>query len=127
MLQGAGQQAGGLDLSPISVELTYGLERFAMALQGVDNVYDLQWAPGVRYRDVRLRDEVEQSKYVFGQVKMAEGQFAEFHREMLTCGVYLAPSQFEASFVSLAHDAQAIDHTLAAAEAAFAAVARRYG
>ena len=42
------QQAGGLDLSPISVELTYGLERFAMALQGVDNVYDLQWAPGVR-------------------------------------------------------------------------------
>ena len=52
------QQAGGLDLSPISVELTYGLERFAMALQGVDNVYDLQWAPGVTYRDVRLRDEV---------------------------------------------------------------------
>src|ERR671923_218649 len=61
------------DLSPISVELTYGLERFAMALQGVDNVYDLQWAPGVRYRDVRLRDEVEQSKYSFGQVGMPEG------------------------------------------------------
>ena len=52
------QQAGGLDLSPISVELTYGLERFAMALQGVDNVYDLQWAPGVTYREVRLRDEI---------------------------------------------------------------------
>ncbi|MFZ6180168.1 glutamate-1-semialdehyde 2,1-aminomutase [Nannocystis pusilla] len=55
------------------------------------------------------------------------GAFAEFHREMLTCGVYLAPSQFEASFVSLAHDAAALDHTLSAAEAAFAAVARRYG
>jgi glycyl-tRNA synthetase alpha chain len=40
------QQAGGMDLQPISVELTYGLERFAMALQGVDNVYDLQWATG---------------------------------------------------------------------------------
>lgn len=53
--------------------------------------------------------------------------FAEFHREMLTCGVYLAPSQFEASFVSLAHDDAAVDHTLAAADAAFAAVARRYG
>ncbi|MDC0669890.1 glutamate-1-semialdehyde 2,1-aminomutase [Nannocystis radixulma] len=53
--------------------------------------------------------------------------FGEFHREMLTCGVYLAPSQFEASFVSAAHDAAAVEHTLAAAEAAFAAVARRYG
>ena len=78
------QQSGGLDLSPISVELTYGLERFAMALQGVDNVYDLQWAPGVSYREVRFRDEVEQSKYAFGQVTMPEGTFAEFHREMFT-------------------------------------------
>ena len=68
------QQAGGMDLSPISVELTYGLERFAMALQGVDNVYDLQWAPGVSYRDVRFRDEVEQSKYAFGQVEMPDGR-----------------------------------------------------
>ena len=78
------QQAGGLDLSPISVELTYGLERFAMALQGVDNVYDLQWAPGVSYRDVRFRDEVEQSKYAFGQVAMPDGKFAEFHRDLFT-------------------------------------------
>ena len=39
-----------------------------MALQNVDNVYDIEWAPGVKYREVRLRDEVEQSKYVFGQV-----------------------------------------------------------
>jgi glycyl-tRNA synthetase alpha chain len=53
-----------------------------MALQGVDNVYDLQWAPGVPYRDVRLRDEIEQSKYAFGQVNLPDGQFAEFHREM---------------------------------------------
>ena len=70
------QQAGGIDLSPISVELTYGLERFAMALQDVDNVFDLEWAPGVKYRDVRLRDEVEQSKYAFGQVDMPTGEFA---------------------------------------------------
>jgi glycyl-tRNA synthetase alpha chain len=76
------QQAGGLDLSPISVELTYGLERFAMSLQGLDDVYDLQWAPGVKYRDVRLRDEVEQSKYAFGQVEMPAGAFAEFHRDL---------------------------------------------
>jgi len=76
------QQAGGQDLSPVSVELTYGLERFAMALQGVDNVYDLQWAPGVPYRDVRFRDEVEQSKYAFGQMNMGLAEFAEFHRDL---------------------------------------------
>ena len=76
------QQAGGIDLRPIAVELTYGLERFAMALQGVDNVYDLQWAPGVAYREVRLRDEIEQSKYAFGQVGMSEEAFAAFHRDL---------------------------------------------
>jgi glycyl-tRNA synthetase alpha chain len=76
------QQAGGLDLAPISVELTYGLERMAMSLQGVDNVYDLEWAPGVRYGDVRLRDEIEQSKYAFGQVEAPAADFAAFHREL---------------------------------------------
>jgi glycyl-tRNA synthetase alpha chain len=77
------QQAGGVDLMPISVELTYGLERFAMALQGVDDVYDLVWASGVRYREVRFRDEVEQSKYAFGQVSgLPDGAFAEFHRDL---------------------------------------------
>jgi glycyl-tRNA synthetase alpha chain len=77
------QQAGGLDLSPVSVELTYGLERFAMSLQGVDNVFDLQWAPGVKYRDVRFLDEVQQSKYAFGQVAaLADGKFSELHRDL---------------------------------------------
>ena len=76
------QQAGGLDLSPISVELTYGLERIAMHLQGKDNVYDLEWAPGVTYGEVRHREEVEQSKYVFGQVEMPKGDFSGFHRKL---------------------------------------------
>ena len=58
------QQVGGIDLAPIACEITYGLERIAMALQKVDNVYDLEWAPGVKYREVRLREEIEQSKYV---------------------------------------------------------------
>ena len=75
------QQAGGQDLSPISVELTYGLERFAMALQGVDNIYDIQWAQGVSYREVRFRDEVEQSKYAFGH-GLDRAKFAEFHRDL---------------------------------------------
>jgi glycyl-tRNA synthetase alpha chain len=79
------QQAGGLDLAPISVELTYGLERFAMSLQGVDNIYDLEWASGVKYREVRWQDEVEQSKYAFGQVpSMTSAAFAEFHRDLFT-------------------------------------------
>ena len=76
------QQAGGIDLQPISVELTYGLERFAMALQDVDNVFDLEWGAGVSYRDVRYRDEVEQSKYAFGQVDMPKAEFIALHRDL---------------------------------------------
>jgi glycyl-tRNA synthetase alpha chain len=64
------QQAGGQDLSPVSVELTYGLERFAMALQGVDNVYDLQWAPGVRIATCGCATKWSSRKYAFGQVQM---------------------------------------------------------
>ena len=76
------QQVGGIDLSPIACEITYGLERIAMALQRVDNVYDLEWAPGVKYGEVRLREEIEQSKYCFGQVEMPEGAFAAHHRDL---------------------------------------------
>jgi glycyl-tRNA synthetase alpha chain len=76
------QQAGGLELSPISAELTYGLERIAMALQRVDSVYELEWASGVKYGEVRLREEQEQSKYVFGQIEMPPGEFASFHRDL---------------------------------------------
>ncbi len=75
------QQSGGVDLAPISTELTYGLERIAMHLQGKDNVFDLEWASGVTYGEVRHREEVEQSKYAFGQVEMSEGDFGGFHRE----------------------------------------------
>jgi len=65
------QQAGGIDLSPISGEITYGLERIAMYLQDVDNVYDLEWAPGVRYRDVRHEEEYQLSRYSFEQADAA--------------------------------------------------------
>jgi len=64
------------------VELTYGLERFAMALQDVDNVYDLEWGAGVKYRDVRHRDEVEQSKYAFGQIDMPAAELHAIHRSL---------------------------------------------
>jgi glycyl-tRNA synthetase alpha chain len=59
------QMAGSIELHPISVELTYGLERIAMYLQGVDNVYDLQWNADIRYGDVHHQQEVEQSTYNF--------------------------------------------------------------
>ncbi len=65
------QQSGGVELAPVSVEITYGLERLAMYLQDVEDVYDLAWAPGVRYREVRRRDEVEGSRYAFEEADLA--------------------------------------------------------
>ncbi|MDR1871166.1 MAG: glycine--tRNA ligase subunit alpha [Deltaproteobacteria bacterium] len=59
------QQVGGFDLKPISVEYTYGIERLAMYLQGVDNVFDLDWNGEIRYGDVHHQDEVEYSKHNF--------------------------------------------------------------
>jgi glycyl-tRNA synthetase alpha chain len=59
------QQAGGIDLAPISAEITYGLERIAMYLQDVDDVYKLEWGNGVRYADVRQEEEYQLSRYSF--------------------------------------------------------------
>src|SRR5450432_4659613 len=59
------QQVGGIDCKPITGEITYGLERLAMYLQGVDNVYKLQWTDGLTYGDVYDQNEVEQSTYNF--------------------------------------------------------------
>jgi glycyl-tRNA synthetase alpha chain len=59
------QQAGSIMLDPICVELTYGLERIAMYLQGIDNVYDLKWNDKVTYGELYHRQEVEQSTYNF--------------------------------------------------------------
>ena len=61
------QQAGGIDLKPVSGEITYGCERIAMYLQGVDNVYDLEWVKGIKYGDVHHQTEVEFSTYNFEQ------------------------------------------------------------
>jgi len=59
------QQAGGLDLDIIPVEITYGLERLGMVIQDVDNIFDLKWGENIAYRDVRHQAEVEQSRYNF--------------------------------------------------------------
>jgi glycyl-tRNA synthetase alpha chain len=77
------QQAGSIDLDPVSVELTYGLERICMYLQEIDNVYDLVWAPGVTYGDVHHRGEWEHSTYNFEQadVAMLWSMFDSFEKE----------------------------------------------
>lgn len=59
------QQVGSIDVKPVSVEITYGLERLAMYIQGVENVYDLKWVGDVTYGDVFHRNEVENSHYNF--------------------------------------------------------------
>lgn len=59
------QQVGGIDLKPVSLEITYGLERLAMYLQGVDNVFMLDWGNGLKYGDIHHAGEVEFSKYNF--------------------------------------------------------------
>ena len=59
------QQVGGIDLKPVTAELTYGLERIAMYLQNVENVYDLKWNENILYRDVHLETEKQFSCYNF--------------------------------------------------------------
>ncbi len=71
------QEVGGLTCKPVLGEITYGIERLAMYLQGVDNLYDLVWTPGVTYRDVYHQNEVEQSRYNF-EVSDADWLFQQF-------------------------------------------------
>ena len=77
------QQAGGLECKPVLGELTYGLERLAMYLQGKDSIFDLVWVDGVTYRDVYHQNEVEQSKYNFdlANTDMLFRHFGEYEAE----------------------------------------------
>jgi glycyl-tRNA synthetase alpha chain len=59
------QQSGGLDLDPVSVELTYGLERICAFLQGVESVYDIRWSADKTYGEIRLAEEQQLSEYSF--------------------------------------------------------------
>jgi len=77
------QQAGGLDLEEISVEITYGLERIAMFIQEVDNVFDIEWRKGLRYGDIFKRPEWEWSTYNFekADTEMLFKLFGMYERE----------------------------------------------
>ncbi len=77
------QEVGGLKCAPVLGEITYGLERLAMYLQGVENVFDLVWTDGVSYGDVYHQNEVEQSRYNFehSNVDWLFRLFGEFEAE----------------------------------------------
>ncbi|MFW5787387.1 MAG: glycine--tRNA ligase subunit alpha [Halanaerobiales bacterium] len=77
------QQVGGYEARPVTVELTYGLERLAMYLQEIDNVYDIIWVDDVTYGDIYYQNEVEQSKYNFevADVDFLLKQFDFFEKE----------------------------------------------
>ena len=66
------QQVGGIDLNPVSVELTYGLERIAMCIQEVDNVFDIMWDSNVKYGDIHLETEIQYSQYNFELVDIGQ-------------------------------------------------------
>ena len=83
------QQVGGIDCNPVSVEMTYGLERLGMYVQGVDNVYQLEWnGKGVKYGDIFLQAEKEFSVYNFEQadIDIRIRQFEDAEKE---CGLLL--------------------------------------
>ena len=77
------QEVGSLPCKPVLGEITYGVERLAMYLQGKENVFDLVWTPGITYRDVYHQNEVEQSKYNFeaSDVKWLLSQFNDFEAQ----------------------------------------------
>ncbi|NLG71297.1 MAG: glycine--tRNA ligase subunit beta [Chloroflexi bacterium] len=81
------QQAGGITLDPVSVEITYGLERIAIALQRVSNFRDIRWSPERTYGDVNLQAEQEHSKYYFevADVDRLRQMYALFEAEAQSC------------------------------------------
>lgn len=77
------QQVGGIELDPIPVELTYGLERIAMFIQQKENVFDVMWNEELTYGDIRQREEYEFSRYNFevADIKRHIMLFDEFEKE----------------------------------------------
>jgi glycyl-tRNA synthetase alpha chain len=82
------QQVGGLDCRPVCGELTYGLERIAMYLQDVDDVYDLEWGHGIKYGEIAKRQEWEWSTYNFERADVAM-HFELFDRYEQQCHALL--------------------------------------
>jgi glycyl-tRNA synthetase alpha chain len=81
------QQAGGIELEPISVELAYGLERLGMYLQGVERAHDMRWSPAVTWSDVYLQNERQMSTYNYrvADTAMHARHFEDFEGEVRRC------------------------------------------
>ncbi|MER2063618.1 MAG: glycine--tRNA ligase subunit alpha, partial [Alkalibacterium sp.] len=79
------QQVGGLEVDSVTSELTYGLERLASYIQDVNSVYDIEWAPGVKYGEIFKHPEYEHSAYSFdhGDTAFLFSQFSAFEKEAL--------------------------------------------
>jgi glycyl-tRNA synthetase len=92
------QQAGGLELDPISVELTYGLDRIALALAGVDSVWEVEYGADISYEDVLLQSEIEHCRYYFevADVESLKTTYDIYEKEARRC--------LEAGLVIPAHD-----------------------
>jgi glycyl-tRNA synthetase alpha chain len=93
------QQAGGIDLLPVTAELTYGIERIAMYLQGVDSMFKLKWDKNVTYGQIRHPWEVQYSTYHFEQLdpEIAFRNFDTYEREcnrLLAAGLVLPAYEF---------------------------------
>jgi glycyl-tRNA synthetase alpha chain len=106
------QQSGGIDLDPVSVELTYGLERICAFLQGVDSLYDLRWSADKTYGDIRLAEEQQFSEYSFDRSDAAairsEFELHEKQAKELLEGFFAAGGPARARYPLLA----AYDHCL---------------
>jgi glycyl-tRNA synthetase alpha chain len=81
------QQAGGLELKPISAEITYGLERLCMFLSLSQSIYEIEWVEGIDYGQVRKQEEYELSRYYFevADVAFLQSQFDGYEREAGRC------------------------------------------
>ncbi len=92
------QQAGGQELDPVSVEITYGLDRIALALQGKDSVWQMDYGAGILYQDILLQAEIEHCKYYFelADVDALRQVYDTYEREAIRC--------LEAGLVVPAHD-----------------------
>ena len=92
------QQAGGLNLEPVAVEITYGLDRIALALQGVDSVWELDYGAGIPYGNLLLQSEIEHCKYYFNvaDVDAIRAVYDNYESEAKRC--------LEAGLVAPAHD-----------------------
>lgn len=79
------QQVGGIELRPVSLEITYGLERIAMYLQEVDNVFQLKWNKDLMYGDIHRTSEIEGSRYNFdfSDAELLAKHFGDYERESI--------------------------------------------